>query len=1070
MLFTTKHCVTLALFGAMWCASLIGRPVQAQTATNEQAADSELRQFHSANGLLQRGLYEAAATEYRRFLADHPNHAKAPVAHYGLGVCLFRMGKPADAAVELKAVANQREFEFAVEAMFLLAQCQMAQGEFKDAASGLTRLEKDHAEHDLADDAVALLVEARYRAGEHEAAITACQALNKKWPGSPLRERAEFFAAQSMIARNDSSAAANQLSAMLARYPQGEFASRGGILLAQCLQRSGKADEAALQYRKIVDANSGEYVGDALYGLATLQYEKKQLELASKSLDQLIERFPQHRAIASARMMRGRVCFEQGEYENASPFFSAVAKDSNNWPDQAAYWQAKCELRLGKNQDAAKRLSAAIKKYPDSALMPEMMFDRAVALVRAGDTDAPEALQTFRERHPDHALAAEALHMAAMWQHQHKQYDHSAELCVEFIRAYPKHANAPAITFLLAENQYLADHLKEAAASFKNYLLQYPKSTQAGQAQYRLGIVLYRLNDLDGAQQALEPVATNAGKDPALANALRVLGDIQFQKQDWAGSEKCLVAYLNGAVDSSSSIEAMLKLGLAQARQDHHTEAIATFDRLLSAKDNRSVRTQAEFERGQSLLALNRIEEAAAAFERVMQTDPKSAWAPHAMNHLAALAMQQQQFKAAAQWYAKVAACGVEELQPEALYQQGQALTAAGDLEAARKAFTSLIKNYSTNPRAPAAGARRAIVLCRLKQYEPAIAEITRVQEAGGAKLDPALRTTLAYEKAWCLRELKRPDEARQAYRELLDDRSLTDQSLRSHAMLELAELDAAAGKQEDAIVLLKALSSPASSLDAIPPEVREQARYRLGVCEFEAGHFKEAAALLDEFIQQGVSSPLLPSAHLYCGEALFKNNQYKSAATHFSKVIEDAPKDPASGTAMLRLGECQAQLQQWDQSEQTFTNYLQQYAKSDVWFQAQFGLGWALENRQQYDKAIAEYQKVTAAHQGPTAARAQFQVGECHFALKRHDDALRELMKVDILYAYPEWSAAALYEAGRCLEAMNKAADARAQFEQVQAKFPQSQWAVMAQKRLAELTDSKTTASALPNNEERRP
>jgi TolA-binding protein len=99
----------------------------------------------------------------------------------------------------------------------------------------------------------------------------------------------------------------------------------------------------------------------------------------------------------------------------------------------------------------------------------------------------------------------------------------------------------------------------------------------------------------------------------------------------------------------------------------------------------------------------------------------------------------------------------------------------------------------------------------------------------------------------------------------------------------------------------------------------------------------------------------------------------------------------------------------------------------------------------------MAEYARVVADHDGATAARAQFQIGQCLFAQGKHADAATELLKVDILYAYPEWSAAALYEAGRCLMAANRPAEARAQFEAVRDRFPDSQWAGLAAQRLAD-------------------
>jgi TolA-binding protein len=111
------------------------------------------------------------------------------------------------------------------------------------------------------------------------------------------------------------------------------------------------------------------------------------------------------------------------------------------------------------------------------------------------------------------------------------------------------------------------------------------------------------------------------------------------------------------------------------------------------------------------------------------------------------------------------------------------------------------------------------------------------------------------------------------------------------------------------------------------------------------------------------------------------------------------------------------------------------------------------------HDEAIAAYERVIARHQGPTAARAQFQIGQCLYAQKKLEPAVRELLKVDILYAYPEWSAAALFEAGRCFEQLNDPVQARTQFAVVIEKFKETKWAELAARQMAALS----TSAALP-------
>ena len=102
--------------------------------------------------------------------------------------------------------------------------------------------------------------------------------------------------------------------------------------------------------------------------------------------------------------------------------------------------------------------------------------------------------------------------------------------------------------------------------------------------------------------------------------------------------------------------------------------------------------------------------------------------------------------------------------------------------------------------------------------------------------------------------------------------------------------------------------------------------------------------------------------------------------------------------------------------------------------------------------EAIAWYLQVVETHNGATAARAQFQIGECHYALGKYDLAARELMKVDIVYAYPKWSAVALYDAGRAFEQLKQVDNARKQYSLCVKKYKGSGPAALSAKRLETL------------------
>jgi TolA-binding protein len=376
----------------------------------------------------------------------------------------------------------------------------------------------------------------------------------------------------------------------------------------------------------------------------------------------------------------------------------------------------------------------------------------------------------------------------------------------------------------------------------------------------------------------------------------------------------------------------------------------------------------------------------------------------------------------------------------------------------AAEVFDRLRREHPSWGRSNEVMAMRAIALAREDRAggpERALAAIREAEAAGAGDVDGRLRAALTYEKAWALRGLGRTDEAARAYRTMLA-REDDGGDLHAHAALELAEIEIEAGRHDQAAGLLRVLrAAAAEDPQLIPPEVRRQCAYKLGVCEYRLGNMQEAAGLLEAYLADEPDQEHLPSASLLCAEAHFKAGRYQQAIGHLERVVEEYADDAAAAAAWLRLGECHAALQEWQRSREAFGTFFDRHADSPLWFQARFGIGWALENEGRHDEAVEAYRAVVARHEGPTAARAQFQIGECLFARKRYEEAVRELLKVDILYAYPEWSAAALYEAGRCFQEMGDPLDARRQLTQVREQYPDTRWATLAAERLEELAQT---------------
>src|ERR1043166_7866982 len=77
------------------------------------AQPSEDQSYRTGIGLLNKGLSDMAAEQFRTYLREHPDGVEATNARYSLAVCLTRMGRDAEASEQLERVLAVEGFEFA---------------------------------------------------------------------------------------------------------------------------------------------------------------------------------------------------------------------------------------------------------------------------------------------------------------------------------------------------------------------------------------------------------------------------------------------------------------------------------------------------------------------------------------------------------------------------------------------------------------------------------------------------------------------------------------------------------------------------------------------------------------------------------------------------------------------------------------------------------------------------------------------------------------------------------------------------------------------------------------------
>ena len=1038
----------------------------APDARSETEADA-LRTLDTANGLLGRGLYELAIPEYETFLRDHPRHPEADVARYALGVCHSRRGEYEAAIGALDDIRSERAFAYGAEAALIRADAMTRLGRHRAAVRGLEKMLETWPDHPSASDASALLIEALSTGGNHEAAVAAAESFVERWPGHANRARVELFQAMSLAALGRDADAAGVARGVVRRADDPAMVRAARLIEAQSLHASGDMGAAAIAYRAVIESSepgadgAGKERGDALLGLGQVQRVRGELADAARALEAYLDCCADGSPAADgARLELALVRFDAERFEETIDLARRVARgDDASLRDDAAYWEAKSLLRLGRDREAAAALDGALRSFENSELASAMAYDHGVALWRAGDRDgARRAFAHYRERYPDADLVPEAMHAEASLALEARDYKGARRVARDFLRAHTDDHLAPAILFIAGEAAYLDGDYADAARAFEGVLSDgvTQDESRAERARYRLGMSLVRLGRADEARALLESVVGAGAAEGRYRPALAALGDQAFERGEWRAAESWFTRYLNAERDTDEGRAAPeLKLGLALARQERHAEAIERFEVLLAADTSGEIGEQAMFERGQCLMAMGRDADAERAFRQLVERNDESRFTPYAMRHVGTLAMRRGDAEEAAKWFAGAAGThrsaagdgGAGEIALEARYDRARALLETGDERDALRELESLLRSEGVGrdlrSRSEAA---RAVALARLGNHEAAIGVIGGLESDA---LDEATRRMLAYERASSLRALGRSDEAARAF--TLVRQGGTGDEFGRHATLELASIEMDRGAYEPAADLLDALLDAPDSAGA-GRALAEAARYRRGVCAHRLGDHEGVVEALGAFRKSYPDSTVADSADLLCGEALATLVRRRDATEYLARAAREGAPDEVRSPALLRLGGVMGELQDWEGSREAYGAFLEGFESSDQWFRAGFGLGWALENEGDHEAAIEVYRDVVERHDGETAARAQFQIGECLFAIGRHAEAVRELMRVEILYAYPTWSAAALFEAGRCFEAMSKIGEARAQYRRVVEEFGETTWAAAAEERLGRL------------------
>lgn len=1010
----------------------------AQEKSADQEVDAATKQLIAAHGLFERGLFKLAADDYLAFLEKNPKHAEATTARYALAICHYRLSRHEEAARQLNLVLADGAFKQRDEALAVLGHCQLTLKDHAKALAAFDEILAKHGQSKFSEGAALNRAQVLYMLDRKSDALAACKAFLEKHPKSSYQSNALYTLALTQHSLKQFADAETSLTDLLTNAPTSPYAIDATLLLGQCQESQGKLDDAAASFKKMLERAPGPRQAEGLYRLAVVQHNSGKHADAIKQLQTILADHAQSTFAAPARLQLGKTQYDANQLDAARKTLEAVVKNDKERADEASFWLAQCDIADRKYESALKTLDALGQRTSAPANAEDVDFFRAVCRMQLEQFEAAgKAFEEFREKHAKSSRATESMHHQSFCLHKLEKYDQSLKLCEAVVKANDQAWNFAA-NKLWAENLFLSQQYGPAAEKYSQLATLAKTDDDKLQIASRIAQAAYFAGDFKKAAGLLAPLASNDAvtKQAELRRVIFLHGDALLQTGDFKGAAEPLIRYLKIVPGDE---EARYKLGLAQQRAGDDDAALATYALAISGKPESTWVQHALLAYGQVAYRKKQPEKAGPALKKVVSAKAGDALLAPALYLLAWIDFDAKKYdEAAAAFSDMIKRFPKHELAADAMFQRGVCLSEAGKTEPALAALNEYV---TANPKGKQIAQARQLIgasLAKLGRHDEAAKMLAALAADKEGRTDVVL-----YDLAWSQRTLKDTDGAIKSYQQLLTD--FKESKLLTPVRIELAELLYAKEQFKEAASLIETAledkSGDAKTLSA--------GRYRLGWCHAKLNEHAKAAEAFNAFIAANPKDALIPSALYQAGMALRSGGKLDEAQKQFTALLAQHPKDELAPTALLRLGETQAEAGQYAASAKTYQQFSEAHPKSEFLHLATFGIGWANEQLKKYDEARAWYGKTIEKTNTETAARAQFQIGETHFAEKNFELAAKELLKVEIVYAYPSWSAKALYEAGQAFEQLDQIDEARAQYERCVQNYAKEAAAELSKKRL---------------------
>jgi len=504
--------------------------------------------------------FKMATQLYRNFRGKYKDSAFMPQAMIGEAWVLYKSNNR-DAA---KAIINEVGQKYAnnpqaiLDATFLLGQILTEEKKFAEARTLFHRI-AEQANNPSATAALYSLAESFYDAKNYVDAIKYFKRVQSKTALlASIQTQMELLSARrGEVVKaggdlNIITSQIQQLQTLANQINQREDLRAVALFrIANCFQELRRPEQASIVYRVLIEKYPTQKTTEfSMYGLIQALTESKRLAEANVVTEEFKKKFPQSKMLDSAGYMQAISIFSSGNFKDALDRFGKfllTCKDPQ-MTESTEFYVAACHYALETYPKAVELFTAFLKKYPNSALAPDVLFRLGRASFElAQRANKPEQIKKFlgdaiqyyeqvRSKFPKYESMPEVtfqLGYLYSYYGAHNEptaYPKAVGTFTDFVRKWPSQLSpsgrplAPEAWYQIARANLAFRQFEKAIEAYHQITDNYPDNDLAPHAALEAGSALYDLKKPDEGLAALRAYVQKYPTHIKLGDVLFAIG------------------------------------------------------------------------------------------------------------------------------------------------------------------------------------------------------------------------------------------------------------------------------------------------------------------------------------------------------------------------------------------------------------------------------------------------------------------------------------------------------------------------------------------------------------------